>query len=80
MTSCTSVDLPDPLTPVTHVSAPSGNDTSTFFRLCAVAPVTRTRWPVPRRRSAGTGIVSSARRYLAVSDRVSRLSPSSEPS
>ena len=25
MTSCTSVDLPDPLTPVTHVSVPSGN-------------------------------------------------------
>ena len=31
MTSCTSVDLPDPLTPVTHVNAPSGNETSTFF-------------------------------------------------
>ena len=38
MTSCTSVDLPDPLTPVTQVSAFSGIATSTFFRLCSVAP------------------------------------------
>ena len=50
MMSCTSVDLPDPLTPVTHVNVPSGNDTSMFFRLCGDAPVTRSRWPVPRRR------------------------------
>ena len=51
MTSCTSVDLPDPLTPVTHVSAFSGMATSTFFRLCSVAPSTRSRCPVPRRRA-----------------------------
>ena len=38
MTSCTSVDLPDPLTPVTHVSVSSGIATSMSFRLCSAAP------------------------------------------
>ena len=60
--SWTSVDLPDPLTPVTQVSVLSGIATSIFFRLCSLAPSTRIRWPVPRRRSRGTGIASSARR------------------
>ena len=36
--SLTSVDLPDPLTPVTAVSVPSGIVTSMFFRLFARAP------------------------------------------
>ena len=36
--SLTSVDLPEPLTPVTAVSVPSGIDTSMFFRLLARAP------------------------------------------
>ena len=31
--SLTSVDLPDPLTPVTAVRTPSGNETVTFCRL-----------------------------------------------
>ena len=39
------------------------------FRLCSVAPSTRSLWFVGRRRTAGTGIASSSRRYLAVSDR-----------
>ena len=38
-TSWTSVDLPDPLTPVTQVSVFSGIVMSTSFRLCSVAPV-----------------------------------------
>src|SRR6478735_2216267 len=37
-TSETSVDLPDPATPVTAVSTPVGNCTSTPFRLCNEAP------------------------------------------
>ena len=37
-TSLTSVDLPEPDTPVTHVSTPSGTLTSTDLRLCCVAP------------------------------------------
>ena len=36
--SLTSVDLPEPLTPVTAVSTPSGILTSMFFRLFARAP------------------------------------------
>ena len=52
MTSCTSVDLPDPLTPVTHVISPSGISTSTFFRLCSVAPaISRRCGPGPPARS-----------------------------
>ena len=39
-TSCTSVDLPDPLTPVMHTSRLSGISTSMFFRLCSAAPRT----------------------------------------
>ena len=37
-TSLTSVDLPEPETPVTHVSTPSGTCTSMSRRLCCVAP------------------------------------------
>jgi hypothetical protein len=36
--SLTSVDLPEPDTPVTQVNTPSGISTSTFFRLCSRAP------------------------------------------
>jgi hypothetical protein len=39
--SLTSVDLPEPDTPVTHVNSPSGNSAVTFFKLLAVAPMTR---------------------------------------
>src|SRR5674476_1611763 len=55
MMSWTSVDFPDPLTPVTHVRVFSGIVTSIFFRLCSLAPSTLRRCPVPRRRSRGTG-------------------------
>jgi hypothetical protein len=33
-----SVDLPEPETPVTQQKTPSGIFTSTFLRLCCVAP------------------------------------------
>ena len=79
MTSCTSVLLPDPLTPVTAVSSPSGISTSMSFRLCSLAPSTFSFWFVGLRRTAGTGIASSSRRYLAVSDRGSCSSASSVP-
>lgn len=36
-TSFTSVDFPEPETPVTHVNTPSGNLTLMFFRLFSVA-------------------------------------------
>src|SRR5205809_7012733 len=68
-TSWTSVDLPDPLTPVTHVSVLSDSEMSRSFRLCSVAPVNLIRWPVPRRLDVGTGIASSPRKYFDVRDR-----------
>ena len=39
-TSCTSVDLPEPDTPVTHTRRPSGISTSRSCRLCSLAPCT----------------------------------------
>ena len=42
---------------------------STSLRLCSVAPRSLIFWVSPRRRGDGTGMASSCRRYLAVSDR-----------
>ena len=39
--SLTSVDLPEPETPVTATKSPSGNETSTSRRLCSVRPEDR---------------------------------------
>ncbi len=41
--SFTSVDLPEPETPVTQMNLPTGNSTSISFRLCCVAPLTQER-------------------------------------
>ncbi|COV08115.1 Uncharacterised protein [Mycobacterium tuberculosis] len=38
--SLTNVDLPEPETPVTEVSTPSGKDTSIPRKLCSRAPTT----------------------------------------
>ena len=54
--SLTSVLLPDPDTPVTTVSTPSGNATSIFFKLFAFAPRTVSQLPFGLRRSFGTGM------------------------
>ena len=51
--SLISVDLPDPLTPVTAVNTPSGIVTSTFFRLLARAPRTTISPFSALRRDAG---------------------------
>ena len=48
---------------------------STPLRLCSVAPNSRMRCGVPLRRDAGTGMLSSPRRYFAVSDRGSLIRP-----
>ena len=51
--SLTSVDLPEPDTPVTDTKQPSGNSTSMFLRLCSRAPRTVSHsspgWPALRR-------------------------------
>src|SRR5690348_4055743 len=54
-TSLTSVDLPDPDTPVTEQNTPSGTLTLTDFRLCWVAP-SISRYPLGLRRLAGSSI------------------------
>ena len=57
--SLTSVDLPDPDTPVTATRQPSGNATSTPRRLCSAAPLTATSRLLSRfLRLAGTGMDS----------------------
>ena len=50
-----SVDLPEPETPVTQVKTPSGISTSRFLRLCSRAPVILID-EVDLRRDFGTGI------------------------
>ncbi len=71
--------MPEPLTPVTQVRTPSGISTSIPLRLCSAAPRMRSFWPAGLRRAAGSGIASSSRRYLAVSDRGSCISASRLP-
>src|SRR5450830_1570931 len=53
--SLTSVDLPEPDTPVTQVSKPTGRSKLTFFRLLPVAPASRAV------RGAGGGVAGVCR-------------------
>src|SRR5665811_789887 len=64
----TSVDLPDPDTPVTEISCPNGNDTVTSWRLFSRAPTTVTDRPVSGRLAAGSGIDRRPARYAPVRD------------
>jgi hypothetical protein len=66
--SFTSVDFPEPDTPVTQVNVPSGMRTGIALRLCSRAPWMVRNLPVPVRRVAGTGIERSRDRYRPVSD------------
>src|SRR5499425_1320991 len=66
--SLTSVDLPEPETPVTTVSRPSGMDTSTSFKLLADAPTIWMDLPLGLRRAGGTSIFAEPDRYCPVSD------------
>ena len=61
------VDLPLPETPVTQTNAPSGISAETEARLLALAPSIRMQRSARiGRRSAGTSIMRSPRRYFAV--------------
>src|SRR6266699_2590422 len=51
--SFTSVDLPEPDTPVTHVNVPSGIFTGMPFRLCSRGLWIVSAWPWPLRPSSG---------------------------
>ena len=65
----TSVDLPEPDTPVTAMNTPSGMSTVRFCRLLARAPTIRSRCLAgASRRPPGTGTRSSPRRYRPVSE------------
>ena len=63
----TSELLPEPDTPVTHVTTPSGISTSIFLRLFSLAPRTFNQ-PVGLRLVAGTGILIFPLRYAPVID------------
>ena len=66
-TSLTSVDLPEPLTPVTAVITPSGTFTSMLFRLFAAAPRISTQ-PDGVCRWAGMSMTRVRARNWPVSD------------
>ena len=55
-TSCTSVDLPEPETPVTATNSPSGIATSMFLRLCSLAPRIFSQRSLGARRICGVGM------------------------
>ena len=78
-TSWTSVDFPDPLTPVTVVNTPSGIVMSMFFRLLARAP-RMTMSPLSAgRRLFGTGIDRAPVRYAPVRDSVVSINSDGVP-
>ena len=59
--SFTSVDFPEPETPVTAVKTPSGKRTVRFLRLFSLAPTTVRNFPFPARLEAGRSIASRPR-------------------
>jgi hypothetical protein len=67
--SLTSVDFPEPLTPVTAVRTPSGIVTSMFFRLLARAPRMTSSPFRAGRRLLGVGISRVPMRYAPVSEK-----------
>ena len=65
--SLTSVDLPEPDTPVTAMNLPTGNSTSMSFRLCCEAPRTVNE-PRSSVRRGGTAISRAPDRNCPVTD------------
>src|SRR5512143_2817496 len=66
--SRTSVDFPEPDTPVTQVIIPRGTETSMDFRLFAEHPDRARNLPLGRRRDTGTGIARRPDMYWPVRD------------
>ena len=77
--SLTSVDFPEPLTPVTAVSTPSGIVTSMFLRLFARAPRMTSSPFSAGRRVFGVGISRVPTRYAPVIDSGSSISARGVP-
>ena len=70
-TSRASVDLPEPLTPVTATSRGSGSSTVTLRRLCSVAPSMRSQSAgSPRTAAARVGRDALAARLRRMHDRI----------
>ena len=66
--SFTSVDFPEPETPVTTVITPSGNVTSRFLRLFSLAPRIVIAAPLCWRRSGRISICTLPEMYAPVSE------------
>jgi len=59
----TKVDFPDPETPVTHVSVPSGKVALIFFKLLEPASKMHSSFPFPDLLCAGTGMIFFSDKY-----------------
>ena len=70
--------MPEPDTPVTHVTTPSGISTSIFLRLFSLAPLTLIQ-PAGFLRSAGTGILILPDRYAPVSESLHAIMSAAVP-
>ena len=77
--SRTSVDFPEPDTPVMATKLPSGISTVRSLRLCCRAPCTSSRAIPGGRRLSGTGIVLRPDRYCPVIDSLTLVSPDTGP-
>ena len=75
----TNVLFPEPDTPVTATNSPNGNSTLIFFRLFSEAPVILIAFPLPLRRSFGTGIDFFPERYFPVKEFSSLATSSGVP-
>jgi hypothetical protein len=62
--STTSVDLPEPETPVTQMNRPSGSRHVTSFRLLPRAPVTTSSRVASARRRVGPHVSGAALAWL----------------
>ena len=77
--SVTSVLFPLPETPVTAMNRPSGNSTSSPFRLCSRAPFTTMLFPLPFRRVVGIFTARSPRMNAPVMESFESVSALSVP-
>ncbi len=77
--SLTSVDLPEPETPVTATKQPKGKSTSMFLRLFSRAPKMLTYDPLVPLRSEGTGSNLLPAKYSPVNDFLEAIRPFTSP-
>ena len=78
-TSCTSVDLPEPLTPVTQTKSPSGISTIDVLQVVLARAEHRSRRSPGARRTCGVGITRRPERNAPVSDASHSSNPFRSP-